>query len=242
MKNSFVFLVLMISALSVSAQRKIINDPNAEARTLNASFSAIKVSNAIDLYISQDATEGIAVSAARAEYRDKIKTVVEDGVLKIWYDDELKLWKGSGNRKLKAYVSFKNLQKLTASGASDVYLDGEIRVNELTINFSGASDFKGGSVFANELTVNISGASDVTIKGGKVTNLKIDANGASDFNGYDLAADNCSAEASGASDIKVTVNNELNARASGASGIHYKGEGRIRDLKSSGASSVNRRG
>jgi hypothetical protein len=242
MKNFFVFLVMLISSFSVSAQRKIINDPNAEVRTLNASFSAIKVSHAIDLYISQDATEGIAVSAAKAEYRNKIRTVVEDGVLKIWYDDELKLWKGSGNRKLKAYVSFKNLQKLTASGASDVYLDGEIRVNELTINFSGASDFKGGSVFANELTVNISGASDVTIKGGRVTNLKIDANGASDFNGYDLAADNCSAEASGASDIKVTVNNELNARASGASGIHYKGEGRIRDLKSSGASSVNRRG
>jgi hypothetical protein len=70
----------------------------------------------------------------------------------------------------------------------------------------------------------------------------VDANGASDFKGFDLQADNCDVEASGASDIKVTVNKELNARASGASGVHYKGDGVIRDLRTSGASNVSRRG
>lgn len=234
--------LFILSLLFVSSQaQQLYNDANAQARTLSGSFHAIKVSNAIDVYLSQGNEEGVAVSASSNEVRDKIRTVIEDGVLKIYYDSEKSWWKQSGNKHMKAYVSFKQLDKITASGASDVILNGAFKANELELHFSGASDFKG-AVTANELSVDISGASDITLTNGKVTSLKIVASGASDFKGYDLEADNCSANASGASSIKVTVNNELNANASGASDIHYKGNGKIRDLKSSGASSVSRKG
>jgi Putative auto-transporter adhesin, head GIN domain len=234
--------LLLVSVLAVNAySQQLYNDANAQPRTLSGSFHAIKVSNAIDLYLSQGNEEGIAVSAISDEVRNKIKTVVENGVLKIYFESEGNWWKQSGNKRMRAYVSFKQLDKITASGASDVVVNGAIKANELDLNFSGASDFKG-AITANELNVDISGASDITLGGGKVTSLKIVASGASDFKGYDLEADNCSVSASGASSIKVTVNNELNASASGASDIHYKGNGKIRDLKSSGASSVSRKG
>lgn len=231
------FLLLMILPVALMAQKQIINDENAQPRNIG-SFHAIRVSNAIDLYLSQSDEEALAVSAIKPEFRDRIKTVVEDGVLKISYDDDSKWWKG--NKKLKVYVSFKNIDKLTATGASDVVVNGTMKANELALSMGGASDFKG-TVEANVLDVNLSGASDAVVQG-KVTLLKVDANGASDFKGYDLMADNCNVEASGASDIKVTVNKELNARASGASGVHYKGDGVIRDLRTSGASNVSKRG
>lgn len=239
-KNIGTILLLVLPVLVAVAQKPIYNDPNAEVRTVSSSFHAIKVSNAIDLFLQQGDTEGIAISAVNHEDRNKIKTTIENGVLKIWYDNDGKWWKSNGNKKLKAYVSFKNLNKLSASGACDVKVNGGIKTNELEMNFSGASDFAG-EINANQLVVDISGASDIKVLGGKVTNLKILASGASDFMGYDFIADNCSADASGASDIKVTVNIELNAHASGASGIYYKGEGKIRNLKSSGASSVSRK-
>ena len=241
MKKIVSLSVLLFATLFVLAQQKEINDANAELRKLNGSFHAIKVSHSIDLYLTQGNEEAVAVSASNVEYRNRIKTTIENGVLKIWYDDNSKWWKNGNNRKMKAYISFKNLDMLHASGASDVYVSGEIKSNELELDFSGASDFKGGSIVANTLTVEISGASDVSVTGGKVTNLKVDASGASEFKGEDLITDNCYAEASGASDISVTVNVELNARASGASGIRYKGEGKIKDFKSSGASSVSRK-
>jgi hypothetical protein len=241
MKKISILFCFLATTFIVAAQKQVINDPNVQARTVSGSFSEIKVSNAIDVYLSQGETESVAVSASTPEFRDKIKTDVSNGVLKIWYEDENKFWKNGSNRKLKAYVSVKTLNRLSASGASDVIVNGDIRSNELEMTFSGASDFKGGAVFANMLVANLSGASDINIKGGKVTTLKVDASGASDFNGYELETDNCSAEASGASDIKVTVNNELNVRATGASGVRYKGSGRIQNLKTSGASSVNRR-
>ncbi|MFM9911489.1 MAG: head GIN domain-containing protein [Chitinophagaceae bacterium] len=240
MKKNLLLILLLFPVISLLAQKSIYNDPNAEVRKLSGSFQAIKVSNAIDVYLSQGEEEAIAVSAINEEQRNRIKLAVEEGVLKIWFDNKDNWWKNNGNRKLKVYVSFKNLIKLTASGASDVKTNGGIKLNELDLNFSGASDFDG-EITANELNVDISGASDVKIKKGKVTNLKIRASGASEFTGYDLIADNCTADASGASDIKITVNIELNARASGASGIYYKGEGKIRDLKSNGASTVSRR-
>lgn len=231
--------LLMIAALPVCvwAQKKVIADPNAQARTIS-SFHAIKVSNAIDLYISQSDQEALAVSAAKPEFRDRIRTVVENGVLILSYDNDGKNW--NSNKKLKAYISCKTLDKIIASGASDIFIEGTLKANDLVFDLSGASDFKG-SIQANSLTSKMSGASDVTISG-SVGVLTIDANGASDFKGYDLVADKCSIEASGASDVKITVNKELNARISGASDVNYKGDGVVREVKTSGASSISKKG
>ena len=88
--------------------------------------------------------------------------------------------------------------------------------------------------------IDLSGASDMTLTG-LVGQLNIEASGASDFKGYDLAVDYCNAKASGASDIKITVNKELSAEASGASDVNYKGSGLMRDIKTSGSSSISRR-
>ena len=75
---------------------------------------------------------------------------------------------------------------------------------------------------------------------GKASNLDIDASGASAFKGFELMTESCNAEASGASDIKITVSKEISAQASGASDVRYKGGAAIREIKSSGSSSVSR--
>ena len=240
MKKVLILIALAVPVL-LAAQKQVINDKNAEVRKLNGSFHAIKVGYAFNIYLTQGDEEGVVVSAGNENLRGHIKTEVKDGVLTIGFDEPGKWWKWSNGKSLKAYISFKQLDKINASGATDVVVNGGIKANELEVHLSGASDFKG-NITANELVVELSGASDMQLSGSKVTTLKVEANGASDFKGYDLVADNCSANASGASDIKVTVNNELNASASGASGIYYKGQGKILDLKSSGASSVSRKG
>lgn len=236
MKTFILGCLAIIMAQTVLAQT-VINDPNVEVRSVG-SFTAIRVSHAIDLYLSQSDEEAVAVSARTTEFRDMIRTTVENGVLRITYE-ESKVWRNTPNKRLRAYVSFKTLNKLTASGASDVHINGTIRADGLSINMSGASDLKG-SLDVNELEIDISGASDMTVTG-RAAYLRIEASGASDFKGFDFQTENCMATASGASDIKVTVNKELNARASGASGVQFKGEGVIRDLKTSGASSVSRK-
>lgn len=241
MKKIF-FLVVGLAGFIVSRGQQVINDPNAVSRSLNGSFHAIRISDGIDLYLSQDDKEAVAVSAVKTEYRDAIRVEVENGVLKIWYDKKggFKWWKGLGNQKMKAYVSFRQIDGLNASGASDVYVNGVIKAGQMNLVLSGASDFKEGRIEADVLKVDLSGASDARL-GGRSGRLEVEASGASDFHGYDFVTDNCSANASGASSIQVTVNKELVVRASGASDVHFRGDASIRDLKSSGASSVSRR-
>ncbi|HTS44085.1 MAG TPA: head GIN domain-containing protein [Puia sp.] len=237
MKKLILFSLGMLIASMIWAQKNVITDPNAEVRPNLNGFHAIEVSNAIDLYLSQGNEETVAVSAKDVKYRDRIRTEVKNGVLKIWYDNNGWKW-DNGNKKMKAYVSFKTLDRLNASGASDVAVDGTISGDRLDIGLSGASDFKG-AVNVKELHMDQSGASDVTISG-TATTLTIQASGASDVKGYNLVVDNCDAHASGASDIRVSVNKELNAHASGASSIYYRGTAVIRELHSNGASSVGK--
>jgi hypothetical protein len=238
MKNLLISLFLICCATTLFAQKQFVVDANAEIRTIEGSFNEIKVSGGIDLYLSQSDNEAVAVSTTDEKYRANIKTVVENNVLKVYYEAEK--WWGNNNKKMTVYVSFINLEKLDASGASDIKVAGTIKAAALKMILSGASDFKG-AVEVTSLEMNLSGASDVNISG-TANNLNIESSGASDVDGYGLTTDICSAKASGASDIHVTVNKELNAHASGASNIYYHGTGVIKEIQSNGASSVKKKG
>ena len=235
--------IFTVLALSTSLQAQLtINDPNAEIREAK-NFHAISISNSFDVYISQGDEETVAVSASEQKFKDNIKVEVENGVLKIWLKNEKVFWRGLRGDKmqLKAYVSFKKIDKLTASGACDVHVQGTIEADDLQINLSGASDLKEAKINAKKLTIDVSGASDINNISGTATELKVEASGASDLKGFDLAVDYCDIRASGASSITITVNKELSAHASGASDIHYKGNGLIREIKTSGASNISKR-
>jgi len=230
---SFLFLAATGSALLA---QKTVNDPNAEKRNANG-YHAIEVSDGIDLFLSQG-EESVAVSAAEIKFRDNIKTEVKNGVLKIWYEHKSNINLDWGNRKMKAYVSYKNLDRLEGSGGSDIMIYGSIKAAALDLDLSGGSDFEG-KIEVTDLKVGSSGGSDVKISG-MAKKLDIDASGGSDFKGYELAADICNLEASGGSDIYITVNKELSAAASGGSYVFYKGNGTVREMKSSGSSGIKK--
>jgi hypothetical protein len=235
-KLFFSFCLLCLTGLAFA--QKVINDPNVEARKVGT-FSGVSVSGGIDLYLSYG-DEAVAVSASKPELRERIKTEIQNGVLKIWFDSKSGItvnW--NDNKKLKAYVSYKTLNTLSASGGSDVMPDDVIKTAELRLKLSGGCDFKG-KVDVENLRVDQSGGSDVHISG-KATTLSVEASGGSDFNGYDLVTEICSLEASGGCDIEITANKELSARATGASDIHYKGRPNVKEAKASGASSVKSR-
>jgi len=228
------FLLLAAITLIHSAHaQKTVYDPNVQVRTVS-NFTAIDVSSSIDLYLSMG-ENAVAVSAKESSFTDKITTEVKNGTLYIGVSGN-----GWGAKSLKAYVSIKTINKLVASGASDVFVDGSLSGTDLSIYISGASDFKG-AVNATNLRLEASGSSDFHMSG-TGTNAKIKLSGSSDLKGYELVIDNCDIEATGSSDVKITVNKELRATASGASDIYYKGDPTVKDVKSSGASDIKKAG
>jgi hypothetical protein len=226
--------ILLLIKLMGFAQGKVIYDPNVVKREIG-SFQAISVSDGIDLYLSQGGEEVLAVSANEIAQRDKIKTVVENGELKIYLDQGWN-WKF---RKLRAYVSVKEITKLRASGGSDIVVKDSLKCDKLTIVLSGGSDFSG-QVTTNYLTVEQSGGSDLNIRG-NVVNARIGASGGSDFRGYDLITEYAILQTSGGSDASITVVKEMAATASGGSDVNYKGNPVIKYRSASGGGSISKR-
>lgn len=240
MKRIFILLMVLTAALPALSQieKNLVHDGNAEVRNLKG-YTTVDVSGAIDLYLSQGTEDAVAVSASSPEIVSRIRTEMRGSTLRIYFDSKGINWKKWGNHKMKAYVTFRQLSTIEASGACNVKVSGKIKQEELKIEMSGASDFKGDVEMSN-LILEASGASRITVNG-TVKKLGVNANGASDIRGYDISAEECKIDASGASVVRVTVNKELNATASGASAIYYKGEGLIRDINTSGGATVKRR-
>ena len=236
--KQFITIALTVFSFVCFAQEKtIIKDRNAQVRNVG-SFTGISVSSAIELLITQGNPTNVVVSADEDKYRDNIKTEVRNGTLHIFYENHGFNW-NIGNHRMKAYVSFNTLHNLEVSGASSCKINGTIDQPELTIKMSGASSMNGDMKIGN-LNFEGSGASNAKVTG-SAAKMVIHVSGASDFKSYDFIADNCTARATGASDIRITVNKELSVDASGASSINYKGSPAVRELHSSGASSVSKK-
>lgn len=230
MKKLLLLAVLFVFS-GLQAQ-KVIRDEHAQTRSAHG-FHGIEVSGGIDLYLSQGSEESVAVSAATPDDRERIHTEVVNGILRIYFDRGIKWLSGWGDRKLKAYVSVRSIDRLSASGGSDVLVDRELTVSGLVMAFSGGADFKG-RVSARDLSISASGGSDVYISG-RAEKLSLEAHGGSDVHGFDMSGGDCSVQASGGSDIRITATRKITGSVSGGSDLYYHGNATSTVSKSGGS-------
>lgn len=237
MKKIIVISVLILCSFISAAQDQLIVDANAKLRTLKGSFNRIKVSHAIKVIITQADTESLAVSASEEKYTDDIITELNGNTLDI--RSKGNSWTGRGGRHLKVYVSFRELEGIEISGASDVLAVGAVKQPSIKIDISGASTFKA-DIRVKTLSLDMSGASK-TVLAGTADVLKADCSGASDMEAFELNTNTANLDVSGASDIEINVSTDITAEASGASSIRYKGTASVSNVKTSGASSIKKK-
>jgi len=239
MKKISLWLLASLLTVFSFAQDKIINDANAEARNVSG-FHAIRVSHGIDLIIKQGSTEAVAVSASTKEFRDNIKTEVVAGVLKIYFDTQwYKNWNSNG-KKLRAYVSFKQLDMLHGSSGSSTSIEGVFNGADVKIELSSGADLKG-AIDASSIRVDNSSGATAHISG-KVQSASLEASSGAGVYAYDLVSDKCDADASSGGSIQVSVNKELSAEASSGGDIRYKGQGVITKVSTGSGGSVKKNG
>ena len=236
MKKIFSSIIgLMIFSFAI-AQHKVVNDANAQVRSVSG-FHAIKVSTGIILMLNQSNEEAVAVSAAKTEDRDKIVTVVENGVLKIYYDNKSMSYT-TNNKKLRAYVSCKVLDGLNVSSGAMVDVDGTIKSPSLSLNFSSGSGFKG-DVAVTELKIDQGSGSTATISG-TASSVRADASSGSALHAFDLHSDQYDASASSGADLDISVNKSLKANASSGGQISYKGNSVVTSIHTGSGGQVSK--
>jgi hypothetical protein len=234
-------LLLSLFALVLSVvlmAQKTVNDPNAEKRTVG-NFHGIEVGTGIELTLSQGNSEEVAVSASKPEYRERIVTKVENGILKIQYDSKI----GSINKKkeskdLKAYVSFKSLDILHANTGAEVKTAGSIKSNNLDIKANTGALIEG-EVDVTTLKVSLNTGSKINLSG-RADNLTIDGDTGSKFKGEELNTSNCNVTVSTGAIITVSAEKELQVKANTGGVVRYKGNASIKEIKTNTGGSVTK--
>lgn len=208
-------------ALIATAQTKTYSDANAKTRTVSGSFTKISVSSGVELYLTQANENAIAVSVSDSKHEERFKTEIEDGTLKIYYDNKGVSWTNDRNRKLKAYVSYKTLESLKCSAGSNTTLTNTLNTGNLALSFSSGSVFSG-EIKANDVTSNASSGAVVKISG-RAEKLNLEVNSGANFKGTNLVTTYCTASANSGGSIRIEVQKELNASANSGGDIRYTG-------------------
>jgi hypothetical protein len=188
------------------------------------------VGTGIKVILSEGTTEEVAVSAATTEFRDKIVTEVRNGILKIYYENKLGAINTKKEKKeLKAYVSYKTLDRLDVNTGAELTIEGVLKSSSLKI-ISNTGGTIHGSVNSTNLNVDQSTGSEITLSG-ETGSLEVHGDTGSMFKGIELKTNNCTATTSTGAGIYITVQKELNVKANTGGYVKYKGDVSISDVK-----------
>jgi hypothetical protein len=207
----------------------------AQTRTVPA-FHAINVGTGIELDLTAGRSQRVEVSATTDEYRDRIETTVQDGVLTLRYKNpEGRSQRNDRtNKRLHVAVTADELTALSAGSGSSVRTTGDFDAADFKLDVSSGATVKAG-LATTTLTVRQSSGSTADLSG-RATSLDVESSSGASLDAADLQTDRCRAEASSGSSVRLAVKDDLVAQASSGGSISYKGSPQLTKRTSSGGS------
>ncbi|MEM9686500.1 MAG: head GIN domain-containing protein [Bacteroidota bacterium] len=203
-----------------------------EDRNTTETFTVVKASEGLDVYVTQGNTADITVEADE-NIIDLIRTDIKEGVLRIHTEKRI----GRAKSK-KIHVTLSDITKLTASSGADLESRGTLSADRLVLDSSSGADIIV-TVNANEVECDASSGADIRVSGTAET-LVADARQGSDVRAGALEVKKCIAEASSGADITVNASEELSASASSGGDVKYNGNPNIIKKNSSASGSVKK--
>jgi len=227
--------IVLVGAGVMTACQQSYGEPTQQTFTLG-DYTILDASSAFEVEMS----EGITVPTLIVDelLMDKVVFKVEGDKLII----DLPGLVGGRIKSLKAQLPLNpELRKIAASGACDIEVLGETKLNELRLSGASKADINSAT---DMTTISLSGASKANIIGlGDV--VSIDISGASNLDAEDLLVSEVNGTVSGASHADVTICSRLAVAVSGASNLTYGLVGKSCtpeiDCAVTGGSSVNAR-
>ncbi len=207
--------------------------PLQEARKefVVADFDQLEIGGAFNVEVDQASSFSIGAEGDRRNI-DDLDVYKRGNTLIIEFED-------NSNRHHDTYIriTMPVLKAVNFSGASNSKIRGFETEEGVNLYLSGASVSQVDSDF-DRIKVVISGGSNLLLVG-TGNELHGDISGASLLRGFDFPVSHATIDISGASEGKITVTDELNVTAGGASSILYRGNPMV-TANTSGASWVQK--
>jgi len=201
-------------------------------------FKIVDVRSQFDVYMTQGDKEEVVIETYRS-LMPYVKVEKEGKRLNIYLDKKLNKirWNGK-DHILSAHVTVKDVEKISLSGACDLYMKSPLVTEDLKISASGASDLDLKRIEGKTIKIVTSGASDIDDADLVATKVYINASGASDGD-ITVVADVLDMIASGASDFDIDVDvDDIIINAHGSSDFNARGKTKTFKVDVSGSSEM----
>lgn len=211
-----------------------ISPRGEEAKEFHVSnFDEVSGGNAI-FYTVKKGTSFKVTAVGDERDIDDLDVRVREGRLVVDYVNRL----GRVKRyRMDVIIEMPTVKYIEFSGASDVVVENFSGLTNLEAKLSGASRLRLREEIG-KLTTTINGASTLSMTN-KLEILDANVSGASTLNAFEADALKAYVRVSGASTVRISVSDYLEADASGASSVFYRGTPEIKE-KTSGASKVKK--
>lgn len=210
----------------IDGNKKVVT----QDRNISNNFESIKVSQGLDLYITQSNDVSLSVEADE-NLHDIIMTEVENGTLLIYTTENIRR---AASKKIN--LSIDNISAIKATSGSDVFSTNTIKTNSLELNCTSGADITL-DVKTETLNCYSTSSSDIRVSG-TTKSLFAEATSGSDIKASDLIAETSKVKATSGADISVNTSKELTARAASGGDIRYSGNPEKVDKSDNSAGSV----
>lgn len=227
------FLATITTSCVIDGFNRIKGNRNVtvENRRVSNDFTKIKVSNGLDVYITEGNSVKVTVEADE-NLHEVIRTEVRNGVLKIY--SERNIWRAKSQ---KVYITTHQLEGIKATSGSDVYSENTLTGNAMEVETSSGADMSL-RLDVNSVTSHSSSGSGLKLTG-NATNYTASASSGSSTKSYGLKSKEVTVKASSGADIDVYAMESIDARASSGGDVDYRGNPKRVNKKSSSGGSIS---
>ena len=214
---------------------RITSSKTTEVVDVTADFEKIKVSQSIEIELSQGANKSFEIIASD-DARKNLEIEVENGELSIGFKKQSMF---INNSKVKILITNPTISSLTASSSAKIVGMNTIKSNNLVLKSSSGSEMEV-SVDTDQLFITASSGSSIEVKGISNT-VTANSSSGSSIEANTLTCGAAIANSSSGSSIEFGIIKSLNASSSSGSSIDYKGTPQIIQKKATSGSSISNR-
>lgn len=222
MKNMYLLAATLLfsACMHVDMQQEIRGSGklSSETRSLGQ-FTKVRLEGAMDVYITQGATE-----SARIEADDNllkyITTDVSKNELEISTSESIE-----SDNPVKVYVTVRSLTAMNLEGSGSMVTQVPFSSKEFVASIAGSGDIDA-NIKAEKLNASIAGSGDVKLKG-SADLASVNVAGSGDVKGFDFVARTASVDIAGSGDCEVNAIEQLTGNIMGSGSIYYHGDPKL---------------
>ena len=171
-------------------------------------------------------TEGVTIETD-ANLLPLIRTVVEDGVLKI---ETTQRNVNLQTKTMKIVVQAKSLDHLSLGGSGTIDSDA-LRAKTMHVSLGGSGTINLKGVDADTLSISLGGSGDVKIDGGKANDLSLKIGGSGDVKMGAVRSERVSVKIAGSGQATVWARETLKLTSAGSGDVNYYGDPQVSTTK-----------